>query len=211
MKRFALAVMVVALVAIAFIGKIMVGGRVAPQAQIVNNADHDYMIATFSVPDPLLDVLNGADMLTFRSPRDQENRQPQMVKELFAVKGVSFVEVLPYEIRVAKSGAYDWGWLVKPIESVIHKHLDHVEDDVKTAHLNINNLNVMGIELSGGKMRIFLSNGKVLSFMTNQNGLGVLPPPITTSVSRGSIPSGLAETNRCLHRFSEVLGDRVNH
>lgn len=81
----------------------------------------DDQMATFWVSERML--TGREDVLSFRSPRSQEPKQTSLVKELFTIKGVDFVELVAYEIRVAKAEVYTWKELLKPIEAVIRKHL----------------------------------------------------------------------------------------
>ncbi len=60
--------------------------------------------------------------LTFTGPKVQPNKMTPMVQELFGIKGVATITLLPYKIIIDK-GAFSWVDLQQPIEDVLRKHL----------------------------------------------------------------------------------------
>jgi hypothetical protein len=95
-----------------------------PAYRLRHNAKDDHQICTFWVSEPIL--TGSEDVLSFRSPRAQERKQPPFVKELFAIKGVDFVEIIHYEIRVGKANIYSWKELIQPTEAVVRGYLQQL-------------------------------------------------------------------------------------
>jgi len=98
-----------------------------PAYRLMHNAKQNYQICTFWVSEPML--TGHEDVLSFRSPRAQERKQSPLVKELFAIKGIDYVELVSYEIRVGRAEIYSWKELIKPVEAAIRKHLTEMTAD----------------------------------------------------------------------------------
>ncbi len=73
----------------------------------------------FHVSTELISVV----ALSFYSRDAQPEKQTEMVKQLFAIRGVTTVQLHPYKIRIEKARVFGWEELQPEIETTILKHL----------------------------------------------------------------------------------------
>jgi len=75
--------------------------------------------ADFEVSEEIVSV----QCLTFSARSSQIEKQPDLVKALFNIKGVTGISLYPYIIRIVKAEVFGWDELRPDIEAAILKHL----------------------------------------------------------------------------------------